>query len=527
MSMKLFHRTARRVGTILAASLAGGLIVPAIAAPAGAAVPAAPAPGHLFSILQDASALELTLDPNQDFTAELIRNGVTIGTTSGTTDPAGDSTVNGGGPCWVGSTPEILPGDIVRTTTAAGVEEMIVQGLSVTQPATDAGGGTVTVKGRAVDGATGTPLADPAPIAEVRVIGGPFTASINSNRLLADNSGGADGLIANDPSTPGGFIATFSGLSAQDVASAVAADSEARFRTGVNLNEVTIVTFGTVAAPFAGCPAVARNAVTGSTPTIINVASLGDVVLAGASQDATSVTARLSDGVRTVTSNATLSAPAGGQTWTAAIPANQVGSLADGTLTADASYVTPAGTITGATLSIVKDTAAPAAPTASPLPGTYAAAQAVTLSAEPGAAIHATFDGSTATAGSPVVAGQLQITSSQTISALAVDSAGNPSPVATFGYTITPPAPPAPPVTTAPPVVTAPAPAAPVVTAPAPVVAPVTVRSAPARRITCSTRRVRGRLVRTCRRVVVRRPVRRTVRRASVHRHPVRRIVRP
>jgi hypothetical protein len=55
----------------------------------------------------------------------------------------------------------------------------------------------------------------------------------------------------------------------------------------------------------------------------------------------------------------------------------------------------------------------------------------------------------------------------------------------------------------------------------------VTVRSAPARRITCSTRRVRGRLVRTCRRVVVRRPVRRTVRRASVHRHPVRRIVRP
>jgi hypothetical protein len=57
---------------------------------------------------------------------------------------------------------------------------------------------------------------------------------------------------------------------------------------------------------------------------------------------------------------------------------------------------------------------------------------------DPAARVHFAVGGGTASAASPVAPAQLSITSSQTVSAIAVDPVGNTSGVARFDYTIQP-----------------------------------------------------------------------------------------
>jgi hypothetical protein len=97
-------------------------------------------------------------------------------------------------------------------------------------------------------------------------------------------------------------------------------------------------------------------------------------------------------------------------------------------------------TLPGRSMKIVKDTVAPPAPTAGPGPATYGTPQSVTLADGDGtASIRWTNDGSTPTATSTAFTSAINVTSTQTIRALAVDKAGNAGPVASFAYTITPP----------------------------------------------------------------------------------------
>ncbi|HEY3021106.1 MAG TPA: chitobiase/beta-hexosaminidase C-terminal domain-containing protein, partial [Solirubrobacteraceae bacterium] len=86
-----------------------------------------------------------------------------------------------------------------------------------------------------------------------------------------------------------------------------------------------------------------------------------------------------------------------------------------------------------------KDTAAPAAPSASVASGTYTSAQNVELKAAEGT-IRYTTDGSAPTASSTAYSKAITVSSTQTIKAVAVDAAGNLSSVASFDYTIAPPA---------------------------------------------------------------------------------------
>src|SRR5205085_8208899 len=86
-----------------------------------------------------------------------------------------------------------------------------------------------------------------------------------------------------------------------------------------------------------------------------------------------------------------------------------------------------------------KDTIAPPAPTAIPAPGAYTSAQAISLdSPEAGAQVRYTEDGRDPLANSPAFAMALPVTSSLGIRAVAVDAAGNVSPVSAFDYTIAP-----------------------------------------------------------------------------------------
>jgi len=85
------------------------------------------------------------------------------------------------------------------------------------------------------------------------------------------------------------------------------------------------------------------------------------------------------------------------------------------------------------------DTTAPPAPVATPPGGTYASTQSVTLASEAGATIRYTIGTApadpTPTSGS-VYGGPITVSSSQSIKAIAIDAAGNVSPVARANYTI-------------------------------------------------------------------------------------------
>ena len=85
---------------------------------------------------------------------------------------------------------------------------------------------------------------------------------------------------------------------------------------------------------------------------------------------------------------------------------------------------------------MLKDTAAPAPVSATPQPGTYNAAQQVTLSAEGGTKIYYDTDGNPSSEPSTLYSGPIAVNNTQTIDAIAVDRAANKSEVATFSYTI-------------------------------------------------------------------------------------------
>lgn len=93
----------------------------------------------------------------------------------------------------------------------------------------------------------------------------------------------------------------------------------------------------------------------------------------------------------------------------------------------------------------VPDTTPPDPPTASPAGGTYTSTQTVTLSAESGATIRYTTDGTDPTATSPTYSSALTISTTTTLKATATDYASNVSSIRTETYTISSPGPPPPP----------------------------------------------------------------------------------
>ena len=97
----------------------------------------------------------------------------------------------------------------------------------------------------------------------------------------------------------------------------------------------------------------------------------------------------------------------------------------------------------------VIDTTAPVT-TASPVGGTYTAAQSVTLTTDEPATIHYTIDGTTPTLSSPVYSGAINISVTTTLQFFAVDAVGNAEYVNMEYYVIDiPPTDTTPPVTTA------------------------------------------------------------------------------
>src|SRR4051812_11572199 len=433
--------------TALAASLA--------AAPSAlAAISTPPALPHDVTVFPMRDFVSVIEDPNTDIRVDVLRNGVNIGTATGTTGADGLLEVNHpGGVCWIGVTPDIMAGDVVQATEVANPANGDATRTSEISVEKGPGvGGNVVIHGN-----TPSPLGAPLPVGflEQRVVEPGLLPFIGKRDVRAPGAGnGWVGTFAYDaigPANPNGtrFTATYTGLSSQAADLVVNGDNRvlswmatnaAGDRLGLTIYEST-----QVGGPgFGGCPMGASNAVMG--PASLNLKALAagapDVAITGATQpDATAVSLTITDGTNTVTVPATSVTVAGGS-WTAMVPAAQVAALADGTLTIAGSYTVPGGTITGSTLSVTKDTVAPGAPTSSPGPGTYDSGQSLTLrSDDPSAEIHYTTDGSDPTPADRALRGQLSVTSSRTVKSIAVDPSGNVSAVSAMDYVIQPKAP--------------------------------------------------------------------------------------
>ena len=465
-----------RAGHRLLLALSAVIALFALAAGASeAAIVNPPANGHGVLVFPVRDFVTGTgYNPGQKVTVNVVRNGVTIGTANATAGTDGTVQVNHpGGDCWLNTTPDIMAGDVVQILTdpvAPVGDATTTANVVVTQPATNVGG-NIVVKGTAQD-AAGNPL----PIAELeqRMISSSQTPfAVNQKRDI--RAPGA-GTLSYDAPGSIHWTATYTGLTAADQATAVAAESRMLWLgpTPLLANQTTLYEFGQVGGPAAPCTApLAATAITNVSRNVVNSSNVASpLVVSGVAQSA-AIGVVVSTPAGIASAPVFAPGPAGTETWTATIPAAQLAALPQGSFAVTATF-SGLGAPVPDVRTLTKDTIAPAAPTATPDAGTFPVGQSVTLSdADQTAQIHYTVDGTTPTAASPVPNGQVQVTSSQTIQAVAVDPAGNAGPVASFAYSIVP-TPPTPPVIVVPPAPAPPA-ATPAATPPAatpPAVAP-------------------------------------------------------
>jgi hypothetical protein len=425
------------------------LMLSGIAAAAAVAVCAVPiTPAHaggggggarVIAILPDTSAVELSGYPaGAALQVDVRRHGVRVGSAGVTADGAGDASVNAGAAgCWTDATPDIRPGDTVKVSGSGLSDTADAQAVTVDAPVQTAPD-TVEVHGTATasDG-TALPLAG----LEARITGGvaqPFSAGRPDLRAGA----GQAFPLVQDAADATHWTATFAGLRATDVAAALTADVRA-ITTDLS-GDQTIAQAAGARGPAAPCSAPGRRqALTESSRAAVNVATAGDdLTLSGVAEDADGVTVALDDDnpdTPPVAVPATLSAPGGAQSFTATIAGADLGALSDGTLTATVTCMVGGSAVDGAGLTLRKDTVAPDAPTATPGPGSYGETQAVALeAADPTATIHWTAGAAAPTADSPVYTGPIAVSETSTLRAVAVDAAGNVSPVGTFPFDIIP-----------------------------------------------------------------------------------------
>ncbi|HEY3187023.1 MAG TPA: chitobiase/beta-hexosaminidase C-terminal domain-containing protein [Solirubrobacteraceae bacterium] len=456
--------TGRRWGLAAAATGALAFAAPADAMVSGAGVRA----GHnitVFGTIDFIAAFGYSV--GTPMTVDVVRNGHRIASvTADTTDTpeGGGLEVNHGplgapqpGDCWEGFTPDIRPGDVVRVTADGGTDEVTVDNIRIDQGPLEepAGSGVITMRGIAErgDGAR-----TPIPVAELN------SGEVrNTSKFRATPD-----TVTRTPGTASGWTMTFNppyagvfrnGLGADPRLAILSADvlgmgfghvvplpAETQLADGV----------GETPGPALGCeisPAAPNGGVGATSVRALNIDALagkaaGDVALevsGAAAQDATSGTVTLSDGAASV--SAAVEGLAGGATdqqgWTARFTKDQIDTLAEATLTATPTFNGAGGGTTGVVRAIVKDTAAPGL-SADLAPGTYTGTQKVGLDAPGATRITFRTDGQPAGPGDRVY-GRTPIelrAGSHTITALAVDAAGNRT-EASFAYTIEAPAVPA------------------------------------------------------------------------------------
>ena len=251
--------------------------------------------------------------PGTALELRVLRNGVQIGSASGTTNDAGIVEVNHpGGSCWDGSTPDIIGGDVVqvvetaRTTTAEEFGESTAT-QHVTAQHAYLEGNTVVVKGTASDGKGGRL---PIDMFEQRIVNPAFTDSdIGRRDIRAVADGSGHGTLAYDDASSPHWTARYSGALFDEEVRQLALEGQTRVLAwqlfdpagegGLGSRQgLTIYEEDEISGPGMGdCPASASWAVTGSSPKAVNLATQNqDLTITGTSHGITSVTVSLDDG---------------------------------------------------------------------------------------------------------------------------------------------------------------------------------------------------------------------------------------
>src|SRR6478672_7603581 len=276
-------RTARMRTRATISAAAALVATAAFAVPAGAAVGGS----HVVAVLPATQGLELSGYPLDDtLHVHVIRNGVTIGSATGVTTPdrkapnSGVLNIAGGAPpCWIGSTPQILPGDEVTVDDGgAGVDSTIVQNVGATKLEQDPVTGHILVHGFAIAPGGGeydatTFAASVQARITIAAAGTPFSNQRNSVRA---GGGKFDGTVSYDAPTvddphPTTWTADFD-MSNNPLDAQLALgskDFEGVFLVGVN--ELTI---GRTPVGASGCPAPALDSVTSFDRSVVNASNV-------------------------------------------------------------------------------------------------------------------------------------------------------------------------------------------------------------------------------------------------------------
>ena len=451
----------RRRGAALAA--AGGLAATALAAlPASATIgPEGVRPGSNITVFHNIDFVAVFgYGPvGSNVTVEVLRNGVTIGTSSG---PAIDAEglpgleVNHGpegaavaGDCWVGHTPDIRPGDLVRVTDGGGVDEVIVDNIAFTGRPTELGNGDIIVPfvaRRANGNAIPASFIDSA---EFRAASN-NSVRFEGNRVLVQRQpGGAPGEYQmryrspfrpsrNDDQTP---------FNQRQLRRALLGDGHAVGFGHVDpLPSESMLYDGLDDAPgpAPGCEAApsAQWKVTSVAPGAINRSNQADgLAVRGLSFDTTSVTVALSDNDPATTGAPTATVTptgAGLQQWTARFTQADLRGL-NGRIRAVARFAQAGGQFADRSTTVLKDVVRPNQPRASLASGVYSRTREVALRSRH--EIRYTLgNGSqaapTARRGTLYKGRRIVISSSQVLKAVSIDRAGNVSQVARFRYRI-------------------------------------------------------------------------------------------
>jgi len=389
-------------------------------------------------------------------TVRVVRNGVTIGSATGRTvsTPEGPGMeVNHGpegapvpGDCWEGSTPDIKPGDRIVVVDGAARDEVLVDDIRFTGDPAEEANGDITVPFTAID-AAGTPI----PIG--RIDSAEFRAASN-NQVRFE---GADVLVEAAPGGGAGeyrmrYVAPFNPSRNDDENPF----DQAQLREAL-LGDGHAVGFGHVApppreamlvdgladtpGPAPGCEAAPtlNHGVSNVTPAVISrrTPATRDLHVGGFTSGATEVRVRLTAGTRQVTAPATLRGTTGQQVFEATIPQRRLRTL-QGRIRVAALVD---GAQAGGTRTLIRDTVAPAAPRTSLRSGTYRGRQRVALFTRAGQTIRYRLARGAVAAprrnsGQVYRGGQILIPGTRTLKAIAIDQAGNVSPVAKRRYVI-------------------------------------------------------------------------------------------
>lgn len=397
------------------------------------------------------SAVEVTgLDDDGNYTITLRRGGLAVASATGSPDIDGRLELNAGAPafCWIGVTPEIIPGDEVRLTGGGVNDFATVRDIKVTSRAVgNAEDDSFTVTGTLgagldldnVNVLVRLPFAADEWRADANTSDEDNTLELDGNTWTATFTTSRDGIPVDDEviaaaRTPRVLLATYG----------IGGDPEG----DPPYNEATADRVGAGAPIPEGCPRRARRTIEDVTPVSINLNNPGsDLTVSG-------VTGGVSATVRVDLSNGTLptvsrlaspvgtpaDAVPGEVTWRATFPASELTTL-DGAITVTAEHAPIPGGARN-TRTVLKDFVAPGVPTVSPDGGTFRERVSVTMAGEDGGRVLFNLRGGDPSQQGTVFTGPFLLTGDTLLHAVQQDAAGNLGPQVTRRFTkFVPPAP--------------------------------------------------------------------------------------